>query len=71
MTGLYLSGNPAYTTGAALKKAIACGGKDGIITDIAETTLKTDTTSKALIGGRMSMTLEDLRGYQFGWKAGV
>ncbi len=71
VTGLYLSGNPAYTTGAALKKAIACGGKDGIITDIAETTLKTDTTSKALIGGRMSMTLEDLRGYQFGWKAGV
>lgn len=71
VTGLYLSGNPAYTTGAALKKAIACGGKDGIITDIAEATLNTDTAAKALIGGRVSMTLEELRGYQFGWKAGV
>ena len=54
-----------------MKKAIACGGKDGIITDIAEATLNTDTAAKALIGGRVSMTLEDLRGYQFGWKAGV
>ena len=71
VTGLYLSGNPAYTTGAALTKAIACGGKDGNISDIAETTLKTDAASKALIGGRVSMTLEDLRGYEFGWKAGV
>ena len=71
VTGLYLSGNPAYTTGAGLTKAIACGGKDGTIVDIATATLKTDTASKALIGGRVSMTLEDLQGYQFGWRAGV
>lgn len=71
VTGLYLSGNPAYATGAVLRKAIACGGKDGNISDIAEMTLKADPASKAMIGGKVSMTLEDLRGYKFGWKAGV
>ena len=71
VTGLFLFGNPAYTTGAGLTKAIACGGKDGTIVDFAPATLKIDAASKALIGSKVSMTLEDLHGYQFGWRAGV
>ena len=69
VSGLYISGNPAYTTGAELTKAIACGGKE-TLSDIASVTLSTDNTAKTLIGGAVSMTLEDLRGYRFGWKAG-
>ena len=70
VSGLYISGNPAYTTGAELTKAIVCGGKDEL-SDFASVTLSTDNTAKTLIGGAVSMTLEDLRGYRFGWKAGV
>lgn len=70
VSGLYLSGNPAYTTGEELRKAIACGGKE-VISDIASVTLAMDNAAKAIIGGNVSMTLEDLRGYKFGWKAGV
>ncbi len=69
VSGLYISGNPAYTTGAELTKAIACGGKE-TLSDIASVTLSMDNTAKALIGGSVSMNLEDLRGYRFGWKAG-
>ncbi len=70
VSGLYLSGNPAYTTGEEITRAIVCGGK-GTLSDLASVTLSTDNTAKALIGSSVSMTLEDLRGYKFGWKAGV
>ena len=71
VTGIYIAGKPAYATGSELTKAVACGGKDGAMADISTTTLKMDSTATALIGGRVSMTLGDLQGYKFGWKAGV
>ena len=71
VTGLYIFGNPAYCTGAEITKAILCAKKDGAVTELATTTLTTDSTAMALIGGRVEMTLSDLEGYELGWKAGV
>ena len=71
VTGVFLAGNPAYCTGAELTKAIACGRKDGIVTEYGTAALGTDRNAHALIGSRLSLTLADLRGREFGWKAGV
>lgn len=71
VTGLFLAGKPAYTTGSELTKAIACGRKAGVMTEYGTVTLKADTTAQAMVGSRLNMTLGDLRGQEFGWKAGV
>ena len=71
VTGLFLAGNPAYCTGSELTKAIACGRKNGTVTEYGTVTLESDTSARALIGSRMNATLADLKGQEFGWKAGV
>lgn len=69
--GLYIIGNPAYRTGVELAKAVACGRKNGVVEEYGSCVLGTKPDAHAIIGGSVSMTLGDLQGMEFGWKAGV
>ncbi len=69
--GLYIFGNPAYCTGTQLTKAVACGRKNGSVQEYGTYVLETKPDSHAFIGGQATMTLGDLQGMEFGWKAGV
>lgn len=71
VTGLYIIGNPAYRTGSEITEAIACTRRDGMVEEIGKAKLSMENTAKALIGGKVSMTLDEMNGYEFGWKAGV
>ena len=71
VTGIALVGNPAYKTGTAITTLIGLSKSGGVVTEHATCELSEDTTAVIMDGWGMSgVTIADLQGMQFGWKAG-
>lgn len=71
VTGIALVGNPAYKTGTAITTLTGLSKSGGVVTEHAICELSEDTTAVIMDDWGMSgVTIADLQGMQFGWKAG-
>ena len=71
VTGIALVGNPAYKTATGLTSLIGLSKNGANIIEHGTCDLSSDTTAVILDGwSTENMTIADLQGMQFGWKAG-
>lgn len=71
VTGIALVGNPAYKTGTVITTLTGLSKLGGVVTEHGTCELSENTTAVIMDGWGMSgVTIADLQGMQFGWKAG-
>jgi len=71
VTGISLIGNPAYRTAEGLCALTAIEKSSGNITEYGRHIAEQNPTSVVMDTRTVSMTIEELTGRQFGWRAGT
>ena len=71
VTGISLLGNPAYRTAEGLCALTAIEKSGGTVTEYGRHIAEQNPTSVVMDTRTVSMTIEELTGRQFGWRAGT
>ena len=71
VTGISLLGNPAYRTAEGLCALTALEKSGGTVTEYGRHIVEQNLTSTVMDTRTVSMTIAELTGRQFGWRAGV